>query len=153
MAVHPRRQFWISYSPPWELEISCLLCCAQLSSRYNFSLTRGVRKVMYGGLLWRPLYSDWSTQFCDVKRHYRTTFLRYFHHCYQSVSVAFPIEARLLGHAAASECTTPVLFKRPPAGPFSRLKYFPDHIPSLELVMKAQNRNDCPDIMHPFYTK
>jgi hypothetical protein len=25
-AVHPRRQFWTSYSPPWELEISQILC-------------------------------------------------------------------------------------------------------------------------------
>jgi hypothetical protein len=26
-AVHPRRQFWTSYSPPWELEISHLIYC------------------------------------------------------------------------------------------------------------------------------
>jgi hypothetical protein len=30
-AVHPRRQIWTSYSPPWELEISHLLTCLDVS--------------------------------------------------------------------------------------------------------------------------
>jgi hypothetical protein len=38
-AVRPRRQFWTSYSPPWELEISHFICCLLVSCVFSsFSL-------------------------------------------------------------------------------------------------------------------
>jgi hypothetical protein len=51
MAVHPRRQFWTSYSPPWELEIS--QCLIQFLTSHLIHLRRVylVRKYFYV-LLW-----------------------------------------------------------------------------------------------------
>jgi hypothetical protein len=47
-AVHPRRQIWTSYSPPWELEISHNRCIFATWLRTNLKMIEVIREVYIG---------------------------------------------------------------------------------------------------------
>jgi hypothetical protein len=70
-AVHPRRQIWTSYSPPWELEISQFLKLERMStfSIHPFIL-RGVSETLLD--TWQDPFGEWSARGRGLYRH-RTT--------------------------------------------------------------------------------
>jgi hypothetical protein len=54
-AVHPRRQFWTSYSPPWELEISHSSYCVYKKLMTFSTLPTFIHKQTINNKFWKEL--------------------------------------------------------------------------------------------------
>jgi hypothetical protein len=66
-AVHPRRQFWTSYSPPWELEISYIISVKSLFTFLNLIVNNLFLFLISGLVYGRKISHYYSCMSCNCQ--------------------------------------------------------------------------------------